>query len=549
MDLYGNKKALSELTSLYNQMNESSYLETDMEKRRKNNEKAVEDMKKTKAHKDMTKAARKAMGIDEAEDREMRKLAAQERAAERKREATRPGRKSITPGKKAAGAGKDYADYQSKSIEAHDKVTKKAKITVGNPFPEEVQYVDEAKKGKKPNDGNLANNYPPYDKVTRGDVIAGRLGKDEMGGKKKKVKESYSNWRHDLSEILDTEDDKQIKEKKVKNKVVIDPDLKLEDIAHELGAEIIEVIELGEESYMDYAKRKQAEKKDTRMTVTAADKKANTPAYQNYKTGDKRYKAAAGVDEEFEVEEGMTMKDFKANRKKNQRRSASADAEKRGHVGKEWHNTGRKYSPDEAKSGRANMSDYNRQQRYQTAEDPDSDNADTYPASKTKNPKKLRKQKAMGEGYLSEKSLSRAQQRFMGMVYAAKKGETPASPEVAKAASGMSKKSAKDFAGTKHKGLPEKKVSKEEFEQLDERRKEDKAAGTPRKPRDRAFEYVAKMMGSNRLGVQPRGKKKEPGKKPPKAGEYGGPVSPAQKVAKRRAAAQRAQDNMSSRYD
>lgn len=33
------------------------------------------------------------------------------------------------------------------------------------------------------NDGNLANNAKPYDKVTRGDVIAGRLGKDEMGGK------------------------------------------------------------------------------------------------------------------------------------------------------------------------------------------------------------------------------------------------------------------------------------------------------------------------------------------------------------------------------
>jgi hypothetical protein len=47
---------------------------------------------------------------------------------------------------------------------------------------------EEIEEAKKPNDGNLANNYPPYDKVTRGDVIAGRLGKDEMGGKKK-VKE------------------------------------------------------------------------------------------------------------------------------------------------------------------------------------------------------------------------------------------------------------------------------------------------------------------------------------------------------------------------
>ena len=35
------------------------------------------------------------------------------------------------------------------------------------------------------NDGNLANNYPPYDKVTRGDVIAGATDKDQMGGKKK----------------------------------------------------------------------------------------------------------------------------------------------------------------------------------------------------------------------------------------------------------------------------------------------------------------------------------------------------------------------------
>ena len=39
-------------------------------------------------------------------------------------------------------------------------------------------------------------------------------------------------------------------------------------------------------------------KKDTRMTVTAADKKANTPAYQKFKAGDKRYKAADHMGEE-----------------------------------------------------------------------------------------------------------------------------------------------------------------------------------------------------------------------------------------------------------
>ncbi len=75
--------------------------------------------------------------------------------------------------------------------------------------------------------------------------------------------------------------------------------------------------------------------------------------------------------EETEIEEGMTMKDFKANRQKNKRREASADAEKRGHVGKEWYNSGRKYSPDEAKRSRANMDDEERRTRHRSAVDPD----------------------------------------------------------------------------------------------------------------------------------------------------------------------------------
>lgn len=61
---------------------------------------------------------------------------------------------------------------------------------------------------------------------------------------------------------------------------------------------------------------------------------------------------------------------------------------------------------------------------------------------------------------LSEKAVSKKQQRFMGMVHAAQKGEKPASKEVAKVAKDMGKKDAKDFAATKHKGLPEKKKSK-----------------------------------------------------------------------------------------
>jgi len=59
---------------------------------------------------------------------------------------------------------------------------------------------------------------------------------------------------------------------------------------------------------------------------------------------------------------------------------------------------------------------------------------------------------------------SKAQQRFMGMVHAAQKGELDnPSSEVEKAADSMSDADAKDYASTKHKGLPNH-VKKENME-------------------------------------------------------------------------------------
>ena len=49
------------------------------------------------------------------------------------------------------------------------------------------------------------------------------------------------------------------------------------------------------------------EPKDTRLTVTAADKKGNTKAWQNYKAGDKRYKAASHLGEDSEIDEKFSM--------------------------------------------------------------------------------------------------------------------------------------------------------------------------------------------------------------------------------------------------
>jgi hypothetical protein len=196
------------------------------------------------------------------------------------------------------------------------------------------------------------------------------------------------------------------------------------------------------------------------------------------------------ITEAYAIEEGMTLKDFKANRRKLKRREASADAKKRGHVGKEWYNSGRTYSPDEAKRSRAKIDDEERSTRKRSAIDPDAEDSD-YSADKTKNPKKIRKQAAMGEDFVSE--LNRYEKEI-----------------------------GKDY-----------KTGKEV-----------KSGGST----DKAFTTVKKMMRSQ-TGKPAGQRKKEPGKKPPVAGSYGAPQSPAQKIAKRRADAKRAQDNMSSRFD
>ena len=61
-------------------------------------------------------------------------------------------------------------------------------------------------------------------------------------------------------------------------------------------------------------------------------------------------------------------------------------------------------------------------------------------------------------------ALSKKQQRFFGIVRAIQKGEqAPTTPETAKAAADMKKSDVKKFASTKHKGLPNKKVTTEEI--------------------------------------------------------------------------------------
>ena len=129
-------------------MKKESYLETDMEKRKKNNEKARKDMKKMGSMKNphFGDGPTGSMSSEEVEmgeavmgqDREMRN-ASMERNKER---AERGGAAPKIPGKEGPSAGKTYADYQKLSIAAHDKATKKNKNVVGLVSKEEVELKE-----------------------------------------------------------------------------------------------------------------------------------------------------------------------------------------------------------------------------------------------------------------------------------------------------------------------------------------------------------------------------------------------------------------------
>ena len=270
--------------------------------------------------------------------------------------------------------------------------------------------------------------------------------------------------------------------------------------------------------------------------------------------------------EEFEIEEGMTMKDFKKKRSALKQKEKRA-ADKLGRSRRAGIHDD-KASPERAARHRANV-------------DPDydhDDEEDMYPGGKLKNPKKIRKAKAVGEitkeEFVNEdeyrRMLAKERQaeresenefRKKGGIGAMKKGPKLSSTKRSAAAgkdyadSQMGSIRLHDKATKKNKNIIGLVTQEELVTELNRAEKEtgiDTKTGKPTQKGgakdDTAFTMVKKMMRSQ-TGKPAGQRKKEPGKKPPTAGSYGAPQSPAQKIALRRAAAKRSQDNMSSRFD
>ena len=132
----------------------------------------------------------------------------------------------------------------------------------GNYLTEEHRYVNylEEKKScgnigeddcspvKKP----LVGNQPELDVEPNGgdnDIDSNDLAALRREVKPKTQKESFSNWRNDLKEVIDEIDDTQVKEKKVKNEVTINPVIGGDGVNE--GTQVGDLVELDEEYVND----------------------------------------------------------------------------------------------------------------------------------------------------------------------------------------------------------------------------------------------------------------------------------------------------------
>jgi hypothetical protein len=188
-------------------LGESSHLEPDMKKRRENNEKAIEDMKKTKAHKDMVAAARKK--LEEAKKKPMIKIQVPEKKL----------------GYKVADIGPDGKEHNVKTYGAYKEAL--------DPVGQEDADID--------NDGDTdkSDKYLHNRRKAVGKAI-----------KKKNVKEGFSDWRQDLSEVIgdvkknNKSEDIKVTEKQITNKIKINPSLG--EAVEELGGTLLEMVEIEE---------------------------------------------------------------------------------------------------------------------------------------------------------------------------------------------------------------------------------------------------------------------------------------------------------------
>ena len=314
-------------------------------------------------------------------------------------------------------------------------------------------------------------------------------------GKKKvktKVKtEGFYSWRDSLIEVADELDNsKKIKEKKIKNKIVINPPMKEE--SEEGGVVILESQEFSgvfdDVLSVDYYHLSEE------LMESVLHEFYEEIVAEGYDLLEVRKAIVESINiemtllDEAKVTVGHDSKDLKKSKmdrlksfvKKSYQKGKDAYNSETGQRVRKGVKKGLFRVAKRVSKAADNIADRLVKEEDQVKKKPDPATQQSL-ANKEKMMKKqqmldkqriqMQKQGKLPAGHayeevqkeekLDEKAVSRAQQKFMGMVRAAQKGEMEnPSPEVSKVAASMKKKDVKDFASTKHKGLPAKKEDK-----------------------------------------------------------------------------------------
>jgi len=167
----------------------------------------------------------------------------------------------------ALGTPKRWWDDNSNGIgyekgEVSGKFKKKKRIKVSEALGTPKRWWDDNSNGIGYEKGEVSGKFKKKKRIKVSEALgtpkrwwddnSNGIGyeKGEVSGKFKKKKktrvkkESFSDWRDDLSELMEVIDTKKIQEKPIKNKVVINP--KLGEAIEELGGTLLEMVEVDE---------------------------------------------------------------------------------------------------------------------------------------------------------------------------------------------------------------------------------------------------------------------------------------------------------------
>ena len=232
---------------------DDSYLETDFKKRQANNEKARKDLMKGPQMKNphFEEVEVEEGVLDNPEHAKNFKANADELAKKLRDRNKKKMKEALDP----VGQEDGDVDNDGKKNTKSDKYLMKRRKAIARAMKEQEEKIDGSNlkklsdKAMKRVDADVDGDVDKDDPKEKGmgEFIPSADGKKKI--KPMVQKEGFSDWRSELFEILDSiEGDKQVKEKKIKNKVKINPPLG--ESIEEIGGTLVEMIEIDDVEFV-----------------------------------------------------------------------------------------------------------------------------------------------------------------------------------------------------------------------------------------------------------------------------------------------------------